>query len=113
LLQALAFYQIVQQDLVNGQHCIPTGNPAYFTTTYFHHPANLTDELSLAGLPPLALLGVEGPGWLIPDFALSWNDPVGRSRLLDIIRRLESEPTLLGLSAHLLGISQKAYSTAP
>jgi hypothetical protein len=35
----------VTADLASGQHRNPTGNPAYFTTAYFHRP----EELAVRG----------------------------------------------------------------
>ena len=40
-----AFAHIVRDDLATGQHRNPTNHPAYFTTAYFHHPAELKGEM--------------------------------------------------------------------
>ena len=40
-----AFAQIAERDLRDGQHRNPTGNPRYFTTTYFHRPEELRTEV--------------------------------------------------------------------
>lgn len=102
-----AFARIVEQDLTDGQHRNPTGNPAYFTTTFFHHPTELRAELEEAGLRHAATFGVEGPGWLLPDLAARWQDPARRERLLALLRRIEQEPSLLGVSAHLLAVGRR------
>ncbi len=99
--------QIVHTDLETGQHRNPTGNPSYFTTTFFHHPDELRAEVTDAGLQLAALLAVEGPGWLLPDFDPRWADPARRAALLDLLRRLEGEPALLGASAHILAVCRK------
>jgi hypothetical protein len=36
--------------LADGQYRNPGGDPAYFTTSYFHRPEELADELRDAGL---------------------------------------------------------------
>ena len=108
LLEDPVFAGIVAQDLTDGQHRNPTNNPAYFTTTFFHHPAELRAELEEAGLRHEATFGVEGPGWLLPDLAARWLDPARRARLLALLRRIEQEPTLLGMSAHLLAVGRKS-----
>ena len=36
-----AFARIVEHDLATGEHRNDTSNPRYFTTAYFHHPAEL------------------------------------------------------------------------
>jgi ubiquinone/menaquinone biosynthesis C-methylase UbiE len=102
------FFRIVQRDLKNGQHRNPTNNPRYFTTAFFHHPDELTSEVQEAGFAPPQLYGIEGPGWLLPDFEKYWNDRKLRSRLLAILKSLETEPTLVGQSAHILAVARKA-----
>ena len=53
------------------------------------------------------MLGVEGPAWILHDFDERWDDPVLREDVMDAARRLEAEPSILGASAHLLGIGRK------
>jgi hypothetical protein len=53
------------------------------------------------------VLGVEGPGWQISDFDERWADEAARSDLLKIARAVESAPSILGVSAHLLGVGRK------
>jgi ubiquinone/menaquinone biosynthesis C-methylase UbiE len=102
------FFRIVQRDLRNGQHRNPTNNPAYFTTAFFHHPDELRSEIENAGFDSPQLYGLEGPAWLLPDFERYWNDPKLRARLLAIVKSVETEPTLIGQSAHILAVARKA-----
>jgi len=102
------FVDIVKQDLQNGQHRNPKNNSAYFTTAYFHHPDELAGEIADAGLAHVATLPVEGVGWLLQNFDAHWQDAGRRERLLEAVRWLESEPSMLGVSAHLLAVAQKA-----
>jgi ubiquinone/menaquinone biosynthesis C-methylase UbiE len=97
-----AFQAIVDRDLREGQHRNPTDQPRYFTTAYFHRPHELADEAREAGLVVDGVRAVEGPAWLAPDFEARWGDDVRRGQLLDYVRRVESEPELLAMSAHLL-----------
>jgi hypothetical protein len=60
-----------------------------------------------AGLTPEHALAVEGPAWLLPNFDGQWDDPARRERLLGLVRRLEADPALLGVSAHILAIARK------
>ena len=60
-----------------------------------------------AGLTHGQVLAVEGPAWLLQDFDTHWDDPGRRERLLDVVRRVEADPSLLGASAHLLAIAGK------
>lgn len=101
------FRAIAEQDLRDGQHRNPAGGH-WFTTAYFHHPAELRNELDEAGLIFVDMLGVEGmAGWL-SHLDAAWETPEGRETILFTARAVEGEPSLLGLSAHLL-----ALATAP
>lgn len=101
------FVCIVRQDLIDGQHRNPTNHPAYFTTAFFHSPQELQKEIEEAGFRHEATLPVEGPAWLLGNFAEHWSDPSRRERLLATIQWLEGEPSLLGASAHLMAIGRK------
>jgi SAM-dependent methyltransferase len=101
------FERIVEGDLRDGQHRNPSGRPNYFTTTYFHLPGELGAEVETAGLRHEMTLPVEGPGWLIPRAYEDWGDAAQREHILAAIRRIEREPSLLGVSAHLLAVARK------
>lgn len=102
-----AFRAIRERDLLEGQHRNPSGNLDYFTTAYLHRPESLVQEMESAGFREVAVLGVEGPGWLLPDFDARWEDADSRQGILDVAQALEQEPSILGVSAHLLGIGVK------
>ena len=101
------FVKIRDRDLVDGQHRNDTSNPDYFTTAYFHRPEDLRSELEVAGFRDVLVFGVEGPAWMLSDFDARWEDPALRKDLLDVARALESEASVVGVSAHLLGIGRK------
>lgn len=101
------FAKIVAQDLTDGQHRNPTDHPAYFTTAFFHHPYELLQEVMEAGFQLQALYGIEGPGGWMANLHLFWEEEKHRETLLSILRSLENEPSLQGLSAHLLAIGKK------
>lgn len=73
-------------------------------TAYFHRPEELADEVRDAGFDAVSLLGVEGPGWLMQEH---WSDPGRREQMLFAARAVESEPSLSGLSSHLLAVGTK------
>jgi SAM-dependent methyltransferase len=102
-----AFAAIAERDLHDGQHRNPTDNPHYFTTAYFHRPDELAREAVEIGLRHEVTLGVEGPGWLLQDFDAWWSNAARRERLLAVARAVESEPSLIGASAHLLIVAKK------
>jgi len=101
------FVKIRDRDLADGQHRNDTDNMDYFTTAYFHRPDDLRSELEVAGFRNVRVLGVEGPGWIVQDFDTRWEDARMRKDLLDVGRALESESSVVGVSAHLLGIGWK------
>lgn len=107
LFQDPQFAPIAEQDARDGQHRNPTGRLDYFTTAYFHRPEDLRAEVLAAGLLIDGLYGVEGPGWMLPDVAERLADPRRRADLLRVAHTLESEPSLLGISAHLLAVARK------
>ncbi len=100
------FVDIVRQDLQNGQHRNPTSKP-YFMDTYFHHPDELRSEIAGAGFTAENIYAVEGPGWVARDLDEWWQDETLRERLLEVVRAVETEPTLLGMTSHLMGVGKK------
>ena len=79
----------------------------YFTTSYFHRPEDFRVELERTGFDAVQVLGIEGLGEWLCDFDERWEDPRLRHDLMDVARRLEAEPSIIGASAHLLGIGRK------
>jgi ubiquinone/menaquinone biosynthesis C-methylase UbiE len=102
-----AFQAIMHGDLESGQHRNPTGHPGYFTDTFFHHPDELKAEVARAGFEIAGLLAVEGISYVMVDFDENWAVEGLREFLLDIIRRTEEEPSLLGASPHILCVGLK------
>jgi ubiquinone/menaquinone biosynthesis C-methylase UbiE len=101
-----AFAGIVARDLATGLHQNDSGNPRHFTTAFFHHPAELAEEVAAAGFALLDVFAIEGPAaW--PDLSRRWADPASRERLLAFLRTIETEPSLLGVSPHLLAVGRK------
>jgi SAM-dependent methyltransferase len=99
-----AFEAIVRRDLEEGQHRNETDNQVYFTTAFFHRPDELRDEVALAGFDCEAVLGLEGPGWILADLEERWADSRKREDLLRVARALENEESIVGLSAHMLAV---------
>jgi SAM-dependent methyltransferase len=105
LLADPAFRAIVERDLVDGQHRNPTSRD-YFTTAFFHHPDELRAEVAEAGFSVEGVLGVEGPGWALPDLPVRWADPARRAEILAAARAIQGEPSLLGFHAHILAVGR-------
>ena len=66
---------------------------------YFHRVEEVVPEVEHGGFSDVELLGVEGHAWLLGNLAELMEDP---QHLLTILRNLEGEPSLLGMSAHLM-----------
>jgi len=111
LFEDPAFAGVVARDLRDGQHRNETGDARYFTTAFFHHPAELAEEIAGSGLLLVDLFAVEGPGATMPDFARRWADPACRERLLALLRAVETEPTLVGASPHLLAVARRPQAS--
>ncbi len=103
------FRRIAEADLTTGQHRNPTGEPEWFTTAYFHHPDELAEEAAGAGLRVVELVGLEGMAAWVPDLEERWGDPEAREAILFSARATESEPSLRGLSAHLLAVATRGH----
>lgn len=101
------FASMVDRDVLEGQYRNETDDLGWFTTAYFHHPDELPGEVADAGLECDAVYAVEGVGMFARDLTTELADPARRDRLLDYITATEREPTLLGLSSHLLAIARR------
>jgi SAM-dependent methyltransferase len=100
------FAAIVDGDLTSGIHKNRTNRLEWFTTAYFHRPEEIQPEIEEAGLRFETLLAVEGPGWMNPHLDSWLDDATARDRLLAVLRRLETEPSLIGASAHLIAVAR-------
>ncbi|MCD0446612.1 class I SAM-dependent methyltransferase [Glycomyces sp. A-F 0318] len=73
-----------------------------FTTAYLAHPGEVASEFADAGLAGAAQYAVQGfPGY-IPELERLIDDERLRGHLMEGLRVIESEPSLLGASNHLL-----------
>lgn len=75
---------------------------------YFHTPSELKAEIESAGFIDVDLRGVIGPCWLIRNLDEAWADSDKREAIMRVVRLLEKEESLMGLSTHFLSISKKA-----
>ncbi|MGD2252341.1 MAG: class I SAM-dependent methyltransferase [Anaerolineales bacterium] len=101
------FRRIVQRDLTDGQHRNPTEKPSYFTTAFFHHPAELKEEIEQAGFALESIMAIEGVAVFLGDLEARWQDASRRELLLEALRWLEGDPSIVGITGHLLAIGMK------
>ncbi|WP_250640017.1 methyltransferase domain-containing protein [Frankia sp. AiPa1] len=71
---------------------------------YFHRPEELRAELEDAGYREIRLVAVEGFAWLLGDLEQRMDNPAD---LLRAVRLTETEPSMLGTSAHVIGMARK------
>jgi len=98
-------HRIVEATIGTGIH--RGAEHDLFTTAYFHRPEELRTETTESGMEVVDLLNIEGPGFVIQDFESRWSDPARRQALLDAARLVERDPSLLGMSSHLLMIATR------
>jgi len=95
----------VRAEMQTGRRVPLARRTSPFPDAYFHLPEELEQELAAAGLDVEGVFGVEGPGGWLND--LEWNEPGVKESLLGIARDAETDPHLISISAHLLGVGRK------
>jgi len=103
LLDDMKFYKMLEKEVITGIH---TKKP--MGLSYFHKPDDLKDEIETAGFCNTDIRGIIGPCWLIPNLDEAWKNESKRESIMRIVRLLEKEESLMGLSTHLLSISKKS-----
>ncbi|WP_200304382.1 class I SAM-dependent methyltransferase [Streptomyces adelaidensis] len=91
----------------DGRHRYSSQDPN-FTTAYFADPGEVQGEFTEAGLVCEGQYGVEGVAWLMGGVAEWLDDPERREAVLAATRRIESEPSLLGASGHVLTVGRRS-----
>jgi len=101
------FDGVVRGALATGEHRNPEHVAGWFTTAYFHHPAEPAAEAAEAGLPVDRVVLVEGPLWMVSGLGDVLGDERRTRQMLDLLREVESEVTLFGASSHLLTVAHR------
>ncbi len=97
----------VRDEVCDGRRVPEARRTSAFPDAYFHLPEELRDGLTDGGLTVEAVLGIEGPGVLVPDLERRWEIGQVRESLLRAARDAEADPRLIVVSAHLLGVARK------
>jgi SAM-dependent methyltransferase len=95
--------RITDAEVVSGVH--EPFERDLFTLAYFHHPDEIVDEFAEAGLTGVTRYALEGGAWLFADRD-GWLEGDERTvALLEALRSVEQEPSLFGISSHLLTVA--------
>jgi SAM-dependent methyltransferase len=97
------YFRMIAEELTTGQHRKPE-NWDVFTTAFFHHPVELKSELDEAGMACQELVGIQGPGWIVPDFDENLRIGERREIIESIARLVEKEPAL---SPHMVAVARR------
>ncbi|MEW1824826.1 class I SAM-dependent methyltransferase [Streptomyces sp. NPDC088196] len=90
----------IDREMEEGRHDSEDGG--HFTTAYFAQPHEAPEEFADAALTAEGQYGLEGVAWLMGGIEDWLDDPDRREAVLTAARYIESEPTLIGTSGHLL-----------
>lgn len=101
------FVKILINDLRSGVHLNETNNPEYFTTAFFHTPAEIKEEVISSALKFEKLVAVEGFGWIVDDFAKKAADKAYMDKLSAMIGMLETNDDLIAMSQHIIAVAKK------
>lgn len=102
LLDDPAFFKRIEDTVQTGIH---TKKP--MGLAYFHKPDELKNEVEEAGFSDTQLRGIICPAWMVRNIDEAWKEDTKRNTLMQTVRLLEREESLLGLSTHFIGISKK------
>jgi SAM-dependent methyltransferase len=101
-----AVWNDIEHSVATGLSQVDPANvrPGAFWA-YFHRLEELREELAEAGFPDATLFGVEGFGWLLGDLESRLVEP---APLLRALQLCETEPSMLGVSAHVIGVTLRS-----
>jgi hypothetical protein len=99
------FRPMVDRAMADGVHRNVTSEARWFTSAYFHRPEEPAAEAVRAGLDARTVV-VEGPLWLSgPRLTEILASDELTGLLLEMMRRIEDEPSMLGVGSHLLTVA--------
>jgi SAM-dependent methyltransferase len=104
--RADGYAPMVEATLSTGRHDPPAGTP-WFTTAYFHEPAEAAGEATEAGLTVERVAVIEGPLWMVGRLGEILDDEAETAHMLGVLRRIENDPAVLGSSSHVMTIVRR------
>lgn len=102
------FFEMISRELTDGQHIKkPDASYKGMGRSFFYLPDEFQVEIEEAGFVDVDVRGVIGPAWLVPNLNEQWADDTRRENIMRVVRLLEKERSIMGISTHLLAIAQK------
>ncbi len=102
-----SYMPMLNSNLGSGRYEPQSHTSRYFTTSFFHRPEELEEEVSEARLRQKGLFSAQGPGEYASDLEARLSEPTRRAKLLELIRLVEEERTLMGMASHLVIVAEK------
>lgn len=100
-------FEMCLEELGTGFHNPPKDWPGMLPEAYFHKPDELRLEVENAGFVCIDVIGVETCVWLEKEYFKSRGDASRWSNLKQLIAFMEKEPSVLGLSPHMMIAARK------
>lgn len=101
----------IDQDIKTGVHRKLVGLNSHVTEdmtfAYLHRPWELKKELEQCGFGEVSVRAIEGPVWHKTTIQELQNDQEGWQELLGLLEKIELEETIIGASAHIMGVGIK------
>ena len=72
-----------------------------------HTPDQLKAEIADSGVGLIETAAIQGPGWLANDFESRWANPERRALLLELVRSVEHECSMMCVSLSIMPIGRK------
>lgn len=96
------FFKMLESTVKTGVHTKKSMGLRF----YFHRPDELKNEVETAGFANTDIRGILCPVWIVRNLDKAWKKPKKREALMRVVRLLEKEESLFGLSTHFLSISE-------
>ena len=101
------FENILVNDLQTGVHLNDTAKREYFTTAYFHTPAEIKREIGESGLRFEKLIAIESFGWIADNFQEKSTNSGYMNKLLKFISMVETNDDIIAMSPHIMAVAVK------
>jgi SAM-dependent methyltransferase len=102
LLDEPGMFETFTHSVETGMSQIGDAVPDGVFFGHFHRVDDLRSELEAVGFSITTLVAVEGFGWLLGDLDQRMEHP---EQLLRVLALCESEPSMLGCSAHIMAVA--------